>query len=329
MKRLAIVETLQKFPGGMMIVPLLLGSIVRTFAPGFLDLGSFTTALFRNGALPLIALLIVATGAQINVRMSRGVFTRSGALLIAKVFIPGLLIILYGYVFGRDGILGISFLAALIAFTNSNGGLWLALTGQYGNDEDRGAYVVSAINDGPFFTLLLLGLSGLGAVPWVFILAAIIPFLLGFVLGNLDPKFGELMKPTGSIVIPFFAFALGAGIDLARLVQGGIAGVVLGLLVAGITGGLGFLAYWLFFRQNPGIGFAIGTTAGNAVATVAVVVQADPTFAVFADVATAQVAASVLVTAFLTPLVTHFLCKKFSKQSLSAPRGGERRSVSV
>lgn len=318
MKKFSIVEALQKFPGGMMIVPLLLGSLVRTFAPGFLDLGSFTTALFKNGALPLIALLIVATGAQINVRQGRGVLAKSGALLLAKVLIPGLLVILCGFAFGRNGILGISLLAALVAFTNSNGGLWLALAGQYGDDEDRGAYIVSGINDGPFFTLLFLGLSGLGAIPWVYILAAIVPLLLGIILGNLDQKFADMMKPTGTITIPFFAFALGAGIDLVSLARGGLTGIVLGLLVAGITGGLGFLAYRLFFKKNPGMGFAIGTTAGNAVATIAVVVQADPTFAVYAGAATAQVAASVLVTAFVTPFVTHFLCKKFSDEPVAA-----------
>jgi len=44
-----------------MLIPLLLGSIVRTFAPRFLELGSFTSALFRDSALPLIALLVLAT----------------------------------------------------------------------------------------------------------------------------------------------------------------------------------------------------------------------------------------------------------------------------
>ncbi|MBT9136951.1 MAG: 2-keto-3-deoxygluconate permease [Firmicutes bacterium] len=268
--------------------------------------------------MPLIALLILATGAQINMKQGRGVFARVGALLLAKTFIPGLLVIAYGLIFGAEGILGISLLAALVAFTNSNGGLWLALAGQYGSEEDRGAYVASALNDGPFFVLLMLGLSGLGAIPWVFIVAAIVPFLVGFVLGNLDNKFAEMMKPTPTITIPFFAFALGAGINLTNLIRGGLTGVVLGLLVAVITGGLGFLMYKLFFKGNSGMGFAIGTTAGNAVATVAVVVQADPAFAVFAGAATSQVAASVLVTAFVTPLITHYFCTRYGKQSRTA-----------
>ncbi|MGE8677448.1 MAG: 2-keto-3-deoxygluconate permease, partial [Achromobacter marplatensis] len=45
-----------------MLVPLILGSLIGTFAPDALAIGGFTTALFKNSAMPLIALLIYATG---------------------------------------------------------------------------------------------------------------------------------------------------------------------------------------------------------------------------------------------------------------------------
>src|SRR5690606_15885984 len=106
MGRVPIVDTLQRVPGGMMLIPLLLGSLVRTFAPGFLGLGSFTTALFRDSALPLIALLILATGAQINLRQSGKVLAKTGVLLLMKTIVPGLLIIGFGFLFGLDGVLG-------------------------------------------------------------------------------------------------------------------------------------------------------------------------------------------------------------------------------
>lgn len=68
-----------------------------------------------------------------------------------------LLAIAFGYIFGLDGILGFSLLAVMIAFTNSNGGLWIALAAQYGDDEDRRADIASALNDGPFFAFSLGG----------------------------------------------------------------------------------------------------------------------------------------------------------------------------
>ena len=314
MKQVPITDWLQKLPGGMMLVPLILGSLVGTFAPNFLQLGSFTTALFKNSALPLIGLLILATGAQINARQSTGVFKRCGVVLLGKTLIPALLVIVYGNIFGREGILGVSLIAAMIAFTNSNGGLWLALAGQYGNEEDRGAYIASGLNDGPFFTLLALGLSGHANVPWQAIVGTIIPFIVGFVWGNVDRKFADMMKPTAAITIPFFSFALGTGINLNNLVTGGMTGILLGIAVTVVTGTLCFIGYrWFVKDSNPGIGFAAGTTAGNAVSSVIVVTQADPSFASFQGVATAQIAAAVLVTALLSPLFTHYMSKRYAK----------------
>lgn len=310
MGRVPIVDTLQRVPGGMMLIPLLLGSLVRTFAPGFLGLGSFTTALFRDSALPLIALLILATGAQINLRQSGKVLAKTGVLLLMKTIVPGLLIIGFGFLFGLDGVLGISLLAAMVAFINSNGGLWLALASQYGDEEDRGAYIASALNDGPFFTLVFLGLSGLGDIPFVYAVAAILPFLIGFVLGNLDYKFAQMMKPASAITVPFFAFALGAGIDLRSLAIGGVTGILLGLLVALLTGALTYLGYRWLLRERSAVGFAAGTTAGNSVATPAIVAEADPAFVPYVGVATAQVAAAVLVTAIVAPLLTHYMNRR-------------------
>src|SRR5690606_18017949 len=141
-------QAMQKIPGGLRLIPLILGSILGTFAPDALEIGSFTTALFKNSALPLIALLIFATGTQVNMRTGGPILATAGTILLCKTIIPASLIILLGSFVGIDGVWGVSILALLAAFDNSNGGLWLAFTGQYGDARDRGAYVASAVNDG-------------------------------------------------------------------------------------------------------------------------------------------------------------------------------------
>ena len=130
--------------------------------------------------------------------------------------------ILLGQVVGIDGIFGVSILAMLVAVDNSNGGLWLAFTGRYGDKRDRGAYISSALNDGPFFSMLFLGASGLADIPISAMFAAVIPFLLGMLIGNLNPHWREVLRPTPAIVIPFFALSLGTGIDLNNIVKGGL-----------------------------------------------------------------------------------------------------------
>jgi len=305
-------DGMSKIPGGLMLIPLILGSIVGTFFPGFLEMGSFTTALFKNSALPLIAVLIFATGMQITARTSGPVLATTGVLLLTKSFIPAAVVASLGLIVGVKGILGISILAMMATIDNSNGGIWLAFTGRYGNKVDRGSYMASAVNDGPFFTMLFLGASGLADIPFLALLAAVIPLILGFIAGNIDPKWTEVMRPVPSIVIPFFAFALGTGIDLGNVVTGGVTGLLVGAIFSLFTGTLVYFGYRLLLRRGKmsGIGFAAGTTAGNAIATPAIVAAADPTFAPYVEVATAQVASAVLVSAILAPLLAAWVLKR-------------------
>ncbi|ASR36019.1 2-keto-3-deoxygluconate permease [Prauserella marina] len=303
--RVPLFATMQRIPGGLMLIPLVLGTLFGTFAPGALEIGSFTTALFQDSALPLIALLIFATGTQVSMRTGGPILATAGTMLLMKSLIPAGLVVLLGVFVGIDGLLGVSLLGLLAAIDNSNGGLWLAFAGQYGDERDRGAYIASAINDGPFLSLLFLGASGFGDIPVLALVAAIVPFLLGVLVGNLDRQWSKVVEPVPNIVIPFFAFALGTGIDLGDVVTGGLTGVVVGLIVAPFTGFLCYLGYRFILRRGAmsGIGFAQGTTAGNAIATPAVVAAADPRFQEFVGTATAQVAASVLVTAIVAPLL--------------------------
>ncbi|MFC0034582.1 2-keto-3-deoxygluconate permease [Cardiobacterium valvarum] len=304
-------DWMNRLPGGAMVIPLVLGSLAGTFAPEALNIGSFTTALFKNSAAPLIALLIFATGMQITLRSSGPVLAHTGVVLLCKTLLPALLVTLLGLVVGRDGIAGASLLALLTIVANSNGGIWLAFTGKYGDFRDRGAYIASAVNDGPFFVLLFLGVSGLADIPVLLMVAAVVPLLLGMVIGNLDPKWTEVMKPTGAIVIPFFAFALGTGINLHAIATGGAVGLVLGVLCCLLTGAMTYAGYKLLHRgKQSGIGFAAGTTAGNAVITPEIVAQADPSMLPYVQTATAQVAAAVLVSAVLAPLVAAWVLKR-------------------
>lgn len=120
------------------------------------------------------------------------------------------------------------------------------------------------------------------------------------------------MKPTGTIVIPFFAFSLGSGINLKIILTGGATGIILGIISTLVTGFLVYLGYkTILGRGNQsGIGFAAGTTAGNAIIAPEIVAQADPTLIPFVQTATAQIAASVLISALLSPLLAAYILKK-------------------
>src|SRR5690606_33011490 len=62
--------------------------------------------------------------------------------------------------------------------------------------------------------------------------------------------------------------------------------------------------------KMSGVGIASATTAGNAIATPAIVAQVDPRFEPYVEVATAQVASAVLVTAILAPVLAAWVLKR-------------------
>ena len=162
---------------------------------------------------------------------------------------------------------------------------------------DRGAYMASAINDGPFFSMLFLGAAGLADIPYTLLLVAVISLIIGIIVGNLDAKWTEIMRPIPNMVIPFFAFALGTGIDLGNVVTGGLSGLV-GAIATVITVSFAHSSgyRWILCRgSQSGIGIASATTAGNAIATPAIIAGADLAFEPYMEVAIVEVASAVFV----------------------------------
>jgi 2-keto-3-deoxygluconate permease len=316
---------MEKIPGGLMIIPLVLGVLSSTLSPQALGIGSFTTALFRDGTLTLIALLIVATGAQITgSRSGKAAAGTTTVVLLAKTLIPITLCVVLGLTVGIDGIAGVSILALITIFGNSNGGLWLAFASRYGDERDSGAYVASAFDDGPFLALIFLGASGLGDIPVLALVAAVVPFIIGLIIGKVDREWTEVLERVPNIVIPFMSFSVGTGIKLETVLTGGAVGAVLGVGVVLLTGGLTYLGYRYILRRGPesGIGFAAGTTAGNAVAVPAAVAAADPAFQPFVAAAASQAATAVLVTALLAPTVAAFVMRRAgAAKAVSIPVG--------
>jgi 2-keto-3-deoxygluconate permease len=86
--------------------------LINSFAPEALKIGGFTQALFKDGALALIGLLIFATGAQITGSHSgKAAAATTGVVLVCKTLIPASIAIALGLLVGVEGFLGISILA--------------------------------------------------------------------------------------------------------------------------------------------------------------------------------------------------------------------------
>lgn len=307
-----ILNFLRKVPAGMMIIPLLIGAFMNTFFPQALQIGSFTTATFSNaGSATAIGIQLFCLGTTLQLGDIPRVIKRGGILLISKFIIGAAIGIFVGKVFGFAGILGLTTLAVISAVTNSNGSVYLALMKTYGDNTDCAAMALLALNDGPLFTLIALGVSGLANVPFMALLATVIPIIVGMIIGNLDKSMRDFLAPAGDIMIPFVGLTLGAGINLSNILKGGFAGIVLGLITVFVGGAFIVFCDRIIGRRPGYAGWAVATTAGNAVAVPAAVGLIDPQWAPYVAEATAQVAASTILTAILAPLMTNFWARKY------------------
>lgn len=310
-----ILSSIQKIPGGLMVVPLLLGAAINTFAPASLEIGGFTTALFKKSAISLIALFVLCNGAQINARQVGRPLIKGVALTASKFFLGALIGWSINKFFGMEGLLGITPLAIIAALTNSNGGLYAALAGEYGDSSDVGAVSVLSLNDGPFFTMLAFGATGIASIPLIAFISVLIPIVIGFILGNLDEDLRVFLSKGTVILIPFFAFPLGAGLDFRAILGAGVPGIILGVSCTLITGLGGYFISALYNKGNrTAVSAAIGTTAGNAVGTPAVLALADQKLLPYVETSTAQIAAAIIVTAILCPLLVSLLSKGEKKK---------------
>ena len=309
-----ICATMKKFPGGMMVIPLLIGCLVNTFIPQCLEIGGFTTALFKSGQSTLVALFIFCSGATINVRQVGKPLYKGAVLTILKLAIGVIIGYLLNMAFGPAGILGLTPFAVISAVTNSNGAIYTALAKEFGDDTDMGAIAVLSLNDGPFLTMIALGTTGLASIPVKDIIAAIIPLIIGMILGNLDADFRDLLAKGLNMILPVNGFVFGANMSLITIAKAGVPGILLGLITVLSTGVLTYFIYSAIRRKPDPMGMAIGTVGGNAVATPASVAMADPNLEPYLESATAQIAASVVITAILTPLLTGYVSRKVVKK---------------
>jgi 2-keto-3-deoxygluconate permease len=311
--QIPIKRAIEKVPGGMMVVPLLAGALIATFFPDTPKFfGSFTGALF-SGALTILAVFYVCMGASIDFRATPYIVKKGGTLLLVKVGVAVIFGLIFGRILGEAPIAagmfaGVSTLAVVAAMNDTNGGLYMALMGQYGRPRDVGAYTIMSLESGPFLTMITLGVAGLSAFPWQTLVGAILPLVVGMIIGNLDREMRDFLSRAVPVMIPFFAFALGAGLDLSKVWQAGLLGLGMGVGVVIVTG------IPLFFADrltggNGVAGVAAASTAGNAAAVPAIVAAANPAYLDAAKPATILVAACVVVTAILTPVVTAWLAR--------------------
>ncbi len=312
-----IKDTIDKIPGGLMLMPLLLGAICKTFVPGApLYFKGFTQGIM-TGVIPILAVWFFCMGASIKLNATGTVLRKSGTLVLTKLIAAWIITIVASWFIPVEGIqtgffAGLSILAIVAAMDMTNGGLYASLMQTYGTKEEAGAFVLTSIESGPLMSMIILGASG------------VLPVVVGFALGNLDPKLRAFFSPGGLLMIPFFAFALGNTIDLGNLLSplAGL-GVVLALTVIVLTGIPLILADKYIGRGTGTAGLAASSTAGAAAANPLAIAAVAPQFAPSAQSATVLVAICIIVTSIVVPILTGLWYKKFGRGMAEQARAND------
>ncbi|MCI7094353.1 MAG: 2-keto-3-deoxygluconate permease [Lachnospiraceae bacterium] len=321
---LHILQRMNKIPGGMLVVALVISLLINNLFPGVFRIGGITQALFVEGGNALMGVFLICCGASLNIRQM-GMPLYKGFILTAIKFFVGLGIgVLIGAVFGPAGVWGITPMVAIAALTNSNSSLYAILSGKYGDASDTGAISILSLNDGPFFTLVALGATGFASINITSVISVLLPLLIGILWGSFDSDFREICKKTHVFVMFFLMFPITANITVHSFVQAGIAGLLLGVL----STLLGFVFFFLFNlflpkKERNAMGAAIGTTAGNAAITPQAVAAVDPAYATSVELSTSMIVSDGMVTFLCCPIVTA-ICDRYMrkyKKGIYSPEG--------
>ncbi|TCZ64787.1 2-keto-3-deoxygluconate permease [Roseicella aquatilis] len=324
-----IKQAIDRIPGGLMLVPLLLGALCKTFVPEAPAYFKGFTQGIMTGVIPILAVWFFCMGASIKLSATGTVLRKSGTIVLTKLFTAWAIVIVASMFIPVEGVqtgffTGLSILAIVCAMDMTNGGLYASLMQTYGTKEEAGAFVLTSIESGPLMSMVILGATGVAHFePQIFI-GAVLPFLVGFALGNLDPKLRAFFAPGGMLMIPFFAFALGNTINLANLLSplAGL-GVVLALAVIVLTGIPLILADKYIGRGTGTAGLAASSTAGAAAANPVAIAAVAPQFAPTAQSATVLVAICVIVTSIAVPILTGLWYKRFGQGVAEQARADE------
>lgn len=163
-----IKRSIEKIPGGMMLVPLFLGALCHTFSPGAGKyFGAFTNGMI-TGTVPILAVWFFCMGASIKLSATGTVLRKSGTLVVTKIAVAWVVAAIASRIIPEHGVevgffAGLSTLALVAAMDMTNGGLYASIMQQYGTKEEAGAFVLMSLESGPLMTMIILGTVGIAA----------------------------------------------------------------------------------------------------------------------------------------------------------------------
>jgi len=265
----------------------------------------------KNGTGALVGVFLFFIGASMNISSTGKAVAKGSVIIIVKIALAVLLGYAVAFLF-HDSFLGLSSLAVIGAISVANNALYSGIVSTLGDDSDKGAVAITDLSVGPTVTMIALSSAGLAAISIGSLIGSILPLVLGIVIGALFPGLKKILSQGTAPITMMVGFALGCSMSFQQLIQGGISGILLGVVATLLVGGITVLVEKLIFHEGIAAA-AISSVAGSAVANPQALADVDSSYAAIAPIATAQIAAAIIVTSFLTPWFTAQIAKHEKK----------------
>lgn len=301
-----MLKQMNKISAGTFLIPLIISMILFTFWPNLFAIGGFTEAMFSDNGVGFISgMLAFATGSRINIQSLKRLLKHQGVLLLVKVVIAIVASIIYLTLFGNQGIWGISGVAFVVAMFSINPALQLSILENYGYEEDAMIMGLSTAVTLPMLPMIFYSIfyssSGLSGINWTPILSALIPLIIGFVLGNLDPDIGKLYSPIVGALLPFLGWNLGQSMNIIAAVKAGASGMVLTLIFIAVMSLLYIVDKKLL--QSDGVSaLAMMSVAGVSTIAAPAIAEIFPEVANDVMTANSQILFASIITSIIMPI---------------------------
>lgn len=313
-----MLKKIQKIPGGMLLIPMLLSAIIFTIRPNLFLIGGMTEAIFTNRGLQFIlAMTCFCSGTTLDLKKLVRVLKKQGSLIILKT----LLCVGLGYwffvQFGYEGVFGISAMTFIIVLCSTNPSLYLVLVQEFGTEDDEGAFGLIGLLCVPAYPMFVYGICKAAPIDWTPIISSLIPLLAGMLLGNLDKEMKNYFAPAIKILVPFMGWSFGYGINLLRLPASGIQGVLMTIIFYIVMAPVLYL-FERFVLKSTGVSaLAMSSIAGMSVSVPLLLAETSPELLPLAELAAAQITFGVVITSFLTPVIVKKIAQKNGKDLTS------------
>lgn len=309
-----IMKFMNRIPAGNFIVPLVISMVLYTFFPNLLRIGTITESfLSADGSSFVIGMLCFSSGTTIKLNDLKDLIKFQGSLILVKMILSLVLAFGFLFMFGLEGIWGISGLAFVATIISINPAVYVALLTAFGRERDAGIYPFAGIIALPILPLIVMSVfasGGLAGVNWMPVISVFVPLFLGMILGNIDSSFSDIFAKCLPALLMLLGWTLGQGMNFIEAIKSGVPGILMTAFFLVVTLPIIFMFEKRVLKGEGYSSIALTTIAGVSTSTPAAVAVALPELQPYVTSATAIILTGVVITSIVAPFLSAKLASK-------------------